>query len=110
MRVLVIGAGSSGARLLQQLQKNASLEIVVVDAVEDPYAVKAGIIEKVDILETVSPLTLDYIVSRAQPEMIFLARSSRDFGLGQAPGLDMLADAIRDEISSIAEVPVIEVG
>lgn len=35
--------------------------------------------------------------------------ATEDLGLGKAPGGDILADALRDELAAIARVPVIEV-
>lgn len=40
MRVLVIGAGMVGARVLTQLKKNPCIEVVTVDPRERPYAVE----------------------------------------------------------------------
>jgi hypothetical protein len=35
---------------------------------------------------------------------------TEDMGLGKSPGVDILADALRDELVAVAKVPVIEVA
>ena len=55
MRILVVGAGRVGARVLRQLQKNPKLTVITADPHETPYAVQEGIIEKVDIRESLTP-------------------------------------------------------
>ena len=110
MRILVVGAGRTGTRVLRQLQKNGNLTLITLDPVDRPYAVKQGIIAAVDIQEALTPLTLDYVVAQAQPDLILLTADTEDLGLGMVPGMNMLAEALRDELAAIAEVPVIEVS
>jgi dihydrodipicolinate reductase len=110
MKILVIGAGRAGARAVRQLKKNPEIEILTADPHKSPYAVQQDIIQKVDYIETVTPLNLDYLLDQAQPDLVLLATTTEDLGLGEAPGLDMLADALREELVSISEVPIIEVA
>ena len=84
MRILVVGAGNSGALVLRQLQKNPSLDIITCDPSDEPYAVRQGIIGEVDIQETLTPLTLAYILDQAKPDLVLLTTSSEDFALGTA--------------------------
>ena len=110
MRVLLVGAGVTGKRVLQQLQKNPRLEVLTADPQKKPYAVAQGVIESVDFQEVLTPLTLEYIVSQAAPDLILIATETEDLGLGTAAGVEMLAEALREEIASLADVPVIEVA
>ena len=110
MRILVVGAGRMGARVLQQLQKNPRLSIVTVDPRPEPLAVEKGIIAAVDIVEALTPLTLEYVLEQAQPDLILLTTTTEDLGLGKAPGLDILADALKEELAQLAQVPVVEVA
>ena len=110
MRILVVGAGRVGARVLRQLQKNPQLTIITADPNERPYAVQEGIIEKVDVRESLTPLTLDLVIAQSHPDLMILTRTSEDLGLGMAPGTDILAEALRGELAAISEVPVIEVA
>jgi homoserine dehydrogenase len=110
MRILVVGAGQVGAQVLRQLQKNPSLTIITCDSNQEPLAVQKGIIPKVDIQETITPLTLKYILAKAEPDLILLASASEDFGLGTAPGVDVMVDSLKRELASISTVPLIEVA
>ena len=110
MRILVIGAGRAGARVLRQLQKNPGLILLTADPRKDPYAVQQGIITAVDISEAVTPLTLDYVLEQAQPDLVLLTTTTEDMSLGKAPGIDILAGALREELAAIADVPVIAVA
>jgi hypothetical protein len=110
MRVLVIGAGRTGARVIKQLQKNPDITIVTADPREELYAVQEGIIASVDIRETLTPLTMEKVLEAANPDMVLMAMQTEDMGLGKAPGVDILADALREEIAAISRVPIIEVA
>lgn len=110
MRILVVGAGRAGARVLRQLKKNINIEIITADPSEIPYAVDKGIIEKVDIREALTPLTFDFVMEKAQPDLVLLTTTTEDLGLGKAPGMDILAEALKKELASIGDVPVIEVA
>ena len=110
LRVLVVGAGRVGARVLRQLQKNPELTVLVLDPRENPHALEEGIISKVDIREALTPLTLEHVVAQARPELILLTTTTEDLGLGKAPGLDVLVDSLKEEVAALSEVPVIEVA
>lgn len=110
MRILVVGAGRAGAKVLRQLQKNPSLTIVTCASNQRPFAVQEGIIAKVDIQETLTPLTLAYVLDKAEPDLILLTSSSEDFGLGTAPGVDVMVDSLKRELAAISRVPLVEVS
>lgn len=110
MKVLVIGAGYTGSRVLRQLKKNPGIEVVTADPRDNPEAVKQKIIEAVDYKETLTPLTLEHIVKQAMPDLILWTSSTADMGLGYAPGIDMLTNALQDEVARISDVPLIEVS
>ena len=110
MRILVVGAGRVGSQVLRQLQKNPSLTIVTCSPHREPFAVQAGIIAQVDIQETLTPLTLSYVIAEAKPDIILLTSASEDFGLGTAPGMDVMVDSLKKELASISKIPLIEVA
>jgi len=110
MIVLVIGAGHTGAEVLRQLKKNTLIKVLTLDPRKEPFAVQQGIIGKVDFTEALTPLTLEFILEQAEPDLVLLASATEDMGLGLAPGMDVLAQALRDELAAIAKVPVIEVA
>jgi hypothetical protein len=110
MRVLVVGAGRTGARVIRQLHKNPDIEIITADPRGDSYAVETGLIEAVDISEAFTPLTVDYVLEKAKPDLVLLAMATEDLGLGTAPGIDVLAEALRKEMASASDIPLIEVA
>lgn len=110
MRILVVGAGRAGAKVLRQLQKNPELVVLTADPNRSPFAVEKGIIPMVDLAEALTPLTLKYVLDKTKPDLILLTTSSEDMGLGTAPGIDILADSLRRELASISSVPLIEVA
>jgi hypothetical protein len=72
--------------------------------------VEEGIIDKVDINEVLTPLTLETVLEQATPDLVLLAMATEDMGLGKSPGVEILADALREEISALSRVPVIDVA
>lgn len=110
MRILVVGAGRVGTQVLKQLQKNPALVVLTCDPMEEPLAVQTGVIAEVDIQETLTPLTLEYVLKKSRPDLILLTSVTEDFGLGKAPGIDVLVDSLKRELASISEVPLIEVA
>jgi len=110
MRVLVVGAGRTGTRVIRQLRKNPDIEIITADPHADSFAVGEGIIEAVDIQEAFTPLTVDFVLEKANPDLILLTTSTEDLGLGSAPGIDILAEALRKEVASASDIPLIEVA
>ena len=110
MRVLVVGAGRVGARVLLQLKKNSNIEVLTVDPREEPYAIQEGIISHVDFREALTPNALEYVIKQAKPDLVLLTTTMEDMGLGKAPGIDIFVEAIRKELASIIDVPVIGVA
>lgn len=111
MKILLYGAGRIGTRVLVQLQKSPALEVVVVDPRgDDCEAVERGVIKKVQREETLTPLNFDGIVAELQPDLILLATASEELGLGNSPGVDTFADAMRDEFEAASKVPVLEIA
>jgi hypothetical protein len=110
MKVLVVGAGRTGARVIKQLRKNPDIEIITADPRADAYAVRKGLIKAVDIQEGFTPLTVDYVLEKAKPDIILLATATEDLGLGNAPGIDILAEAMRKEVASACDIPLIQVA
>ena len=110
MRVLVIGAGPTGARVIEQLQKNRAIVVITADPGEEPFAVAQGVIEKVDIVGSITPLTIEAILREARPDIVLITTQPEDMGLGKTPGVDMLTEALHEEIAALCPVPIIEVA
>ena len=109
MTILVVGAGKTGSEVLRQLLKNPELRILTLDPRDEPHAVSQGILQNVDFKEALTPLTLDSIIKEARPDLVLLTGTAEDMGLGDAAGVDILSAALRDELATIADVPVIAV-
>jgi hypothetical protein len=92
------------------LKKNPDIEIVTADPRSEHYAVESGLIDEVDIREALTPMNLDDILDRVRPALVLLAMQTEDLGLGEAPGVDILADAMQDELAAVSKAPVIEVA
>lgn len=110
MRILVVGAGRIGAKVLEQLKKNPAVTVLTLDPRDNPYALEQGIIDAVDFRESLTPLNLKYVVEKAQPDLILLARATEDLGLGNALGMDVLAESLSHELTEICELPIIKVA
>ncbi|HUG36567.1 MAG TPA: NAD-binding protein [Candidatus Limnocylindrales bacterium] len=110
MRVLVIGAGRTGSRVLRQLRKNPAITVITADPRPRLVAVEEGLIADVDIREVLTPLTLDHILETTRPDLVLLAISPGDMGLGQPAGVGILTEALHEEIAALAPVPVIDVA
>ncbi len=110
MRILVVGAGPTGGEVLRQLFKNPRLTVLTLDPRDNPHAVAHRIIPQVDFKEVLTPLTLEKILKQARPDLILLATTTSDMGWGSLTGVDMLASAMRDELATISDVPVIAVS
>lgn len=109
MRILVIGAGATGAAVIKQLRKNPELTVVTADPRPNPAAVAQGVIENVDIREPLTPFNLDAILAQAQPDLVLLTRAPEDLGLGDAPGMDLFSESLGEELEAISTAPLIRV-
>ncbi len=49
-------------------------------------------------------------MQQARPDLVLLAMKPEDMGLGKVAGIDILAEALHEEIAALADVPVIEVA
>ncbi len=109
MRILVVGAGSTGTGVIRQLKKNPSLEVVVADAREDPPAVREGVIESVDFNETLTPLNMEHLLLRAHADLVLIAASPKDFMDSRVPGAHVLASSLFEELASSSKWPLVRV-
>lgn len=108
-RILVVGAGVTGSRVIQQLRKNPHIDVIVLDPRPHPSGVESGLIDKVDIAEALTPLTLNYVLDLCHPDLILLATHSDDMDLGNVGGADIFSRSLREELAAISPVPVIDV-
>jgi nucleoside-diphosphate-sugar epimerase len=110
MRVLVVGAGMVGARVLRQLKKNPRIEVVTVDPRDRPYAVEQGIIEDVDYHAELNTVELKETLNKVRPDLVLVTTSKEDMTRTGVSGLEVLVTALRNELEATAEVPIIAVA
>ena len=108
--MLVVGAGRIGARVLLQLRKNPTLTVVTVDPRETPFAVEEGIIPSVDYQRELTPGDLESVMEEVAPDLVLVAVSRDDMGRSGVPGLEVLLEALRQELEATAKVPIITVS
>ena len=109
MRALVVGAGTLGIRVMKQLRKNERIEVIVADYREDCLAVKEGVIEKVDILEHLTPLNIGECCDDIEPDIIFLCREARDWGHHDTVMATQFISGMEKQLSRY-HIPVIPVS
>ena len=110
MRVLVVGAGLVGARVLRQLKKNPRIEVVTVDPRDRPYAVEQGIIMDVDYHAELNTVELKETLSKVRPDLVLVTTSKEDMARTGVSGLEVLVTALRNELEATAGVPIIAVA
>ena len=108
MRVLVIGAEKLGTQVIKQLKKTPGVEIVVADCRSDAYAVKEGVVEKVDHVVHVTALNFNDVVEQADADFVVLARTVQDWQKADTPmGSEYVAGMERELTKfDVAVLPV----
>jgi hypothetical protein len=109
MKTLVVGAGALGIRVIKQLRKNKEFDIIVADYREDCQAVREGVIEKVDILEHLTPLNIGLCCEEVEPDIVFLCREARDWGHHDTVMATQFISGMEKELSGY-HIPVIPVS
>lgn len=110
MRVLVVGAGVVGAKVLTQLKKNPRIEVITVDPRDKPYAVEQGIIEGVDYYVDLNAVEIKGTLSMVRPDLVLVTTSKEDIARTGVSGLEVLVAGLRNELEATAEVPIIAVA
>ena len=105
MRVWLIGADKHAIEALHQLQKNRNIDVTVSATSATPHAVKDGVIDKVDFVETVTPLNINQLARRVRPDLILIDPTSGERSFGHVVGGMALSDALTYEIAASSEYP-----
>ncbi len=109
-RILVVGAGRIGAKVLLQLKKNPTLLVYTVDPRETPFAVEEEIIVSVDYQRELTPKDIEPIIGEVEPDIVLVTTSRDDIGRSSIPGLEVLVEALRQELEATSKVPIIAVS
>jgi hypothetical protein len=107
MRIWLVGAGERGTEALRQLSKNRNLEIVVSDPTDQPPALQAGIVTKIDHKEVVTSVNINTLARRIRPDLILIDSGADQSNLGRLTGGVAFAAALNSEIAAASEYPCI---
>ena len=105
MRIWLIGASRSGTEAIRQLRKNAQIELIVSAPSPDPRAVREHVLDKVDHVESITPVNIDTLARRIQPDLILIDSSASSYR-GRSGGSE-LSQALTYEISAASEYPCV---
>lgn len=105
VRIWLIGADRAGMVALRQLQKNADIDVVVSASTDRPRAVTEGLIAKVDHVEYVTPLNVNKLAKRINPDLILLDYGAEERSFGRVAGGTAFSEALNFEIASASEYP-----
>jgi CheY-like chemotaxis protein len=105
MRIWLIGAAERGTQALRQLSKNQRIDIIVSDLNERPKAVADGVIAQVDYIERITPLNINHMGRRIQPDLILIDAGALDRNWGHVTGGSALAEAMTNEMVATSDYP-----
>lgn len=105
MRIWLIGADQAGSQAIVQLRKNVNIEFIVSSAIEQPKAVKDGVINKVDHVEFVTPMNINTLARRIRPDLILLDSGADKRNIGHVSGGVAFTEALHQEIVAASDYP-----
>lgn len=108
MRIWLIGAGQAGSAALRQLRKNDDIEVVVTAESEQPQAVRDGLLERVDYVETVTSLNINTIARRIRPDLILVDPAMT--ALKGVSGGAVFNQSMLEEMAASSDYPCILLG
>ena len=101
----LIGADESGMEVLRQLRKHRRAEVVVSATVDDPLAVREGLIEAVDYIENITPFNVNRLAKRIHPDIILIDSGAGGRNIGRVTGGVAFSESLLYEISAVSEYP-----
>ncbi len=110
MKVLVVGAGRIGSKVIKQLKKRTNIKFYTVDPRENPQALEQGIIEKIDFSVDLIPGEIIKIINELRPDLVLVTTSWEDISKTGAQGMDVLVESLNNELESGSEYPIISVS
>jgi FlaA1/EpsC-like NDP-sugar epimerase len=105
MRIWLIGADDAGSEALRQLRKNPAITVVVSDASDRPKSVSDRVIDKVDMVEHVTPVNVNQLARRIRPDLILIDAGATKRAMGRVSGGHFFAEALQTEIAGASEYP-----
>ena len=110
MKILVVGAGRIGSKVIKQLEKNTKIKFYTVDPRENPHALEQEIVEKIDFSVDLIPRELIKIINDLRPDLVLVTTSKEDISKTGVQGIDILVDSLNSELESASEYPIISVS
>lgn len=107
MRIWLIGADVAGSAALRQLRKNPAAEVIVSDSTDKPRAVADKVIERVDYVESVTPMNVNVLARRVRPDLILVDGGAMQRALGTLAGGVTFAESLQSEMAAASEYPVL---
>lgn len=107
IRILLIGAGGNGARIIRQLKKNSEITIITLDSRENPDVLREGLVPNIDYICELTPRDISEVTEQVKPDLIFVTTSGEDIGHTGVPGLDIRIEGLQSEVEAMSKVPVI---
>ena len=105
MRIWMIGADKLAIEALYQLRKRRNADVTISATSETPLALREGLIDKVDYIETVTPLNINQLARRIRPDLILIDPTSGERSYGHVVGGMALSDALTYEIATSSDYP-----
>jgi hypothetical protein len=110
MRIWLIGAEDPAIRAIVQLRKNPNIQLVVSSPVEDPKAVRDGVLERVDYVERVNHINVNDLGRRIRPDLILIDASAAARDYARFAGGTALSDELTRAVASAAQCPCLVLG
>ena len=92
------------------MRKNRDVQLVVSAPVEDPKAVRDGVLEQVDYVERVNHVNVNELGRRIGPDLILIDSSAAARDYARLAGGTALSDELIRAIASSAQCPCLILG
>ncbi|MFP3951172.1 MAG: hypothetical protein ACLFVP_03395 [Candidatus Bathyarchaeia archaeon] len=110
MKILVVGAGKIGSKVIKQLQKRSEIEIYTVDPRENPYALEKELVEKIDYSVDLVPSEIIKLVNKLDPDLVLVTTSKDDISDTGIQGMELLVESLNNELEAASKYPIISVS
>jgi predicted dinucleotide-utilizing enzyme len=110
LKILVVGAGRIGSKVIKQLKKSAKIKFYTIDPRENPKALEEEIIEKIDFSVDLIPSEIIKIINDLRPDLVLVTTSKEDISNTGVQGIDILVESLNNELESASEYPIISVS
>lgn len=110
MKILVVGAGRVGSKVIQQLRKRPEIEIYTADPRENPQAMEQGIIDQIDYTVELVPGEIIKILNELNPVLVLVTTSKEDISRTGVQGIELLVESLNNELEATSRHPIISVS